>query len=164
MSQDRLDNVQTNLELLYEQLAGEEEAFILAEEANKTRIQQKIRKTEERIRIFEQEYAKRLSQKITQEHLSESIAEEVVAEIIDEIEILKPLEKRDEIQVLLQQILAELQKPDTPASAKLKVALPIFPTLVNYELEVDTESIIQRLFPTFVKACDGFKSSVLKKN
>ena len=62
ISQDRLADIQSNLNRLYEQLAGEEEAFLLEEEANKTRIQQKMQKTWQRIRTFEQEYVQRFSQ------------------------------------------------------------------------------------------------------
>ncbi|NJN04951.1 MAG: oxysterol-binding protein [Leptolyngbyaceae cyanobacterium RM1_1_2] len=50
MTLDRLATVQDNLDRLYEQLAGEERASDLAEEAEKTRIQQKIRLTWQRIR------------------------------------------------------------------------------------------------------------------
>ena len=144
-------------------MAGEEEAFLLEEEANKTRIQQKIRKTWKRIRVFEQEYAQRLSQQIKRENLPESIAEEITADLVEEIEILEPLEKQNEVRLLLQQILIELRKPEIPASAKLKVALPIIPNVMSYELEGDTESVLRRLFPTFVKAYSGLKSIAKKK-
>ena len=164
MSQDRLADIQTSLDKLYEQLAGEEDAFLLEEEANKTRIQQKIRKTWKRIRVFEQEYAQRLSQQIKRENLPESIAEEITADLVEEIEILEPLEKQNEVRLLLQQILIELRKPEIPASAKLKVALPIIPNVMSYELEGDTESVLRRLFPTFTKAYSGLKSITQKKN
>ncbi len=49
----------------------------------------------------------------------------------------------------------ELRKPDSPASAKLKVAIPIIPNVVSYELEGDTESVVRRLFPTFVKVYEA---------
>jgi hypothetical protein len=158
MAFDRLADIQANLTNLYEQLAGKENAFILAEEAEKTRIQQQIRKTWQDIHRFEHEYALTLSQQIKRQALPEPLAETVTAELVDEIEILAPLESRDEIKELLRQILQELQKPGTPASAKLKVAIPLIPTVVSYELEGDTESILRRLFPTFVKVSEGLRS------
>ncbi|NEP19780.1 MAG: hypothetical protein F6J97_23325, partial [Leptolyngbya sp. SIO4C1] len=123
----------------------------------KARIQLKIRDTWDDIRRYEQEYAQRLSQQVRRQNLPEPDAQIVTAELIDEIEILAPLEKRDKVQTLLQQILAELQKPDTPASAKLKVALPIIPSIVSIELEGDTESVVRHLFPTFLKAYEALR-------
>ena len=90
--------------------------------------------------------------------LAEPIAETITAELVDELEIATPLERRDEIKELLQQILGELQKPETPASAKLKVAIPLIPNVVSYELEGDTESVLRQLFPTFVKAYEALRS------
>ncbi|MGD1853916.1 MAG: hypothetical protein ACFB2W_06640 [Leptolyngbyaceae cyanobacterium] len=163
ISQDRLADIQSNLNRLYEQLAGEEEAFLLEEEANKTRIQQKMQKTWQRIRTFEQEYVQRFSQKIKRDELSEPLAKEIAANLVDEIEVLEAIEKRDEVGTLLRQILTELNKPQIPASAKLKVAIPIIPNIISYDLEGDTESIMRRLFPTFVKAYVGLKSLAPKK-
>lgn len=157
-SLDRLADVQANLTTLYEQLAGKEQALLLAEEAEKTRIQQQIRLTWKRIRDYEREYALTLSQQMKRQTLAEPIAETITAELVDELEIAAPLERRDEIKELLQQILGELQKPETPASAKLKVAIPLIPNAVSYELEGDTASVLRQLFPTFVKAYEALRS------
>jgi hypothetical protein len=157
MALDRFADIQASLTDLYEQLAGEERAWRLAEEAEKTRLQQKIRLTWQRIRECDREYVLTLSQQVKQQDLPEAVAQIVTAEIVDAVEILEPLEKRDEVKVLLQQILTELQKPGTPASAKLKVAIPIIPNVVSYEIEGDTESVVRRLFPTFVKVYEELK-------
>jgi hypothetical protein len=152
---DRLSTIQDLLANLYEQLAGQEEAKILAEDAEKSRIQQKIRKTWKEIRGYEKEYALTLSQKVKQQdNLPEPIAEIVTGEILDAVEILAPLAKRDEVKTLLDEILVELRK-DVPASAKLKIAIPIIPNVVTYELEGDTETVVRRLFPTFVKVYEA---------
>ncbi|PSN12588.1 hypothetical protein C7293_19520 [filamentous cyanobacterium CCT1] len=157
MAFDRLADVQANLTTLYEQLAGKEQAFLLAEEAEKVRIQQQIRLTWQRIHKFEHEYATTLGQQVKRQALQESQAEIIIAELVDEIEILTPLQKNDDVKVLLQQILQELQKPELPASAKLKVAIPIIPQVVSYEIEGDTEGVLRQLFPTFVKVYDNLK-------
>lgn len=158
MPLDRLADVQDNLTTLYEQLAGKEQAFLLAEEAEKVRIQQQIRLTWERIQEYEQEYAITLSQQVKRQALPESEAEVVTAELVDEIEILAPLQKNDDVKALLQQILQELQKPELPASAKLKVVIPIIPQVVSYEIEGDTEGVLRRLFPTFTKVYSNLRS------
>ncbi len=158
---DRLADIQTNLTTLYEQLAGKEQAFLLAEEAEKTRIQHQIRLAWKRIREYEREYTVRLSQQIKRQVLPEAIAEAVAADLVDELEISASLERRDQIKELLLQILEEVRRPDTPASAKLKVAIPLIPNVVSYELEGDAESVVRRLFPTFVKAYEGLSSIAL---
>jgi hypothetical protein len=56
MAVDRLADIQAALTDLYEQLAGEERAWRLAEEAEKSRLQQKIRLTWQRIRESDREY------------------------------------------------------------------------------------------------------------
>lgn len=53
----------------------------------------------------------------------------------------------------LQQILAKLNEPAQPASAKLKAGLSALPPFVSlgYEVELDTETTFRRYFPTFGK-------------
>jgi len=152
---DRLSDIQSILADLYEQLAGQEKAKVRAEDAQKVRIQQQIRDRWTEIRSYESEYVLTLSQQVQRQDLSEPIAEVVHGEILDAVEILAPLEKRDEVKTLLHKILAELRKPDVPASAKLKIAIPIIPNVVTYELEGDTETVVRRLFPTFVKVYEA---------
>ena len=152
---DRLSTIQDLLTDLYEQLAGQEKAKVRVEDAQKVRIQQQIRDSWAEIRKYESEYVLTLSQQVKRQDLPESIAEVVTGEIVDVVEILAPLEKRDEVKQRLDEILMELRKPDSPASAKLKVAIPIIPNVVSYELEGDTESVVRRLFPTFVKVYEA---------
>lgn len=152
---DRLSTIQDLLADLYEQLAGQERAKVRAEDAQKVRIQQQIRDSWTEIRSYESEYVLTLSQQVQRQDLPEPIAEVVKGEIIDAVEILAPLEKRDEVKTLLNEILVELRKPDVPASAKLKIAIPIIPNVVSYELEGDTETVVRRLFPTFVKVYEA---------
>jgi len=158
MAGDRLADIQGFLTDLYEQLAGQEKAKIRAEDAQKGRIQQQIRDTWTEIRGYESEYVLTLSQQVKRAALPEPIAETVMGELVDELEVLAPIEQRDETKQLLLEILAELKKPGLPASAKLKVAIPIIPNVVSYELEGDTESVVRRLFPTFVKVYEAMTS------
>jgi F0F1-type ATP synthase gamma subunit len=158
MSIDRLADIQERLARLYKLLKGLERAKDEAEAAEKPRVQLKIDAQWDEITPLEREYAQRLAQQVKRQDVPEPIAEVVVAELVDEIELIQTTVKDDSTQKLLMQILTELQKPGTPASAKLKVAIPIIPNVVSYEFEGDTETVVRRLFPTFVKAYEGIKS------
>lgn len=155
MMSDRLANVESNLRGWYDQLAGQEKALRLAEEAERVRLQQRVDETWTKIRKVEGEYARLLSQVVRRQDLPEAEAEVVVAELVEEVELLQSGGQPDNVTALLQEILAERQKPSAPASAKLKVAIPIIPKLVSYELEGDTASIVKQLFPTFVKVYEA---------
>jgi len=158
MSIDRLSDVHERLTRLYKLLKGIELAKDDAESAEKPRIQLKIDSQWKEIRSVEKEYAQQLAQHLKRQELPESIAQEVVGELVDELEMMEPIAKTDEMRSMLQQILAELQKPGVPAAAKLKVAIPLVPGFVAIELEGDAESVVRRLFPTFVKAYEGVKA------
>jgi len=162
MSIDRLSDVQERLTRLYNLLKGLELAKDEAEASEKPRLQLKIDSQWKEIRVVEKEYAQGIAQRIKRQDLPESIAQEVVGELVDEIEMMQPIAKTDEMRSMLQQILDELRKPGTPAAAKLKVVIPIIPNIVSYEIEGDTETVVRRLFPTFLKAYDGMRSIVGK--
>ena len=92
------------------------------------------------------------------QELPEPIALMIVGELVDELKMMELIAKTDEMRSMLRQILVELQKPGTPAAAKLKVAIPLIPNVLSYEMEGDKESVVRRLFPVFVKAYEGMKT------
>jgi hypothetical protein len=156
---DRIPQIEKNLKLLYAQLGAAEEGSIKAQSTvAKIKYEQEIADDLlPEIRKYEQQYAIALSQQVKRsEALPEAVAETIVVELVDELEMMEP--KTDEMRSMLQQILAELQKPGVPAAAKLKVAIPLVPGFVAIELEGDTESVVRRLFPTFVRAYKGVKA------
>lgn len=154
---DRISDLQERLDRLYKLLKGLELGKDEAETAEKARIQLKIDGQWKEIRTVEREYSIALSQQVKRSpELPAAIAEPIVVKLVDELELIQP--KTDEMRSMLQQILAELQKPGVPAAAKLKVAIPLVPGFVAIELEGDTESVVRRLFPTFVKAYDKMKT------
>lgn len=109
------------------------------------------------IRKYEQQYAIALSQQVKRsEVLPEAVAEPIVGELIDEIELMQPIAKTDEMRSMLQEILVELRQPGVPAAAKLKIVIPVFP-FASIELEGDAESVVRRLFPTFVRVYEGVR-------
>ena len=158
MAIDRIGDLQDRLEQLYFLLKGLESAKDKASDDEKPRISLKITDQWQEIQAVEREYAQRLAQQIKREDLPELMAETILAEFVDEIEMIQSNVKNDEVRLILQQILHELQKPGVPAAAKLKVAIPIIPNVVSYEIEGDTENVIRLLFPTFVEAYKKIKT------
>jgi hypothetical protein len=162
---DRISDLQERLDRLYKLLKGQELAKDEPETAEKARIQLKIDGQWKEIRTVEQQYTITLSQQIKQsKDLPEPIAETIVGELVDELELMEPIAKTDEMRSMLQQILVKLNERGVPASAKLKVAIPLVPGIVAIELEGDAESVVRRLFPTFVKAYEGVKTSLKREN
>ena len=47
---------------------------------------------------------------------------------------------------LLQEIRARLDGLDSLASAKLKVTIPLIPAIASYELEMDTEGMMYKIW------------------
>ena len=161
MSIDRISSLQERLERLYFILEGLEAAKDKSSDDEKPRITLKIKDQWRDIRAVEQEYAQQLTQQVKRQNLPEAIAQTVVGELVDELEMMQPIAKTDEMRSMLKEILTELQKPGTPAAAKLKVAIPIIPNILTYEIEGDTESVVRRLFPTFVKVYEGIRAKKL---
>jgi hypothetical protein len=152
-------DLQERLDRLYKLLKGQELAKDEAETAEKARIQLKIDGQWKEIRTVEQQYAIALSQQIKRsDDLPEPFAETIVGELVDELELIQP--KTDEMRSMLQEILVKLNEPGVPAAAKLKVAIPLVPGFVAIELEGDAESVVRRMFPTFVKAYKHLKKKM----
>ena len=154
MPSERLIDLNKSLVDLYEQLSGLEKAFDRARDEDKVPLNHRIRDKEDEIRIRTDKFLRQLSQEIDSLMLlvSEQEAEQVLGEIINEAEIVK-LEggSSDKLQQKLEELLTQMKKPAIPASGKLKAAIPILPGFIAYELEVDTEGLIRRIFPTFCR-------------
>ena len=153
---DRTSQLQTQLKMLYDQLDGLEMAKVTSRDEDKVMLQQRIDLKWKEIREKDGDYVRSLAQQVKKQDLPEPIAIEIVGELVDELVLIQP--KTDEMRSMLQQILTELQKPGVPAAAKLKVAIPLVPGFVAIELEGDTESVVRRLFPTFVRAYEGIRA------
>jgi hypothetical protein len=154
MPSDRLIDLNKSLVDLYEQLSGLEKAFDRARDEDKVPLKQRIRDKEYEIQIRTDKFLRQLSQEIDSLMLlvSEQEAEQVLGEIINEAEVIK-LEGgcSDKLQQKLEELLTQMKKPAISASGKLKAAIPILPGFIAYELEVDTEGLIRRIFPTFCR-------------
>jgi Caspase domain len=150
MVSDQLIQLQMNLTDLYEQLGGKQKALILAPEEEKVRIRQQIREVKVEIHKFEREYWTCLRSEASGLNMTESEAAAAMETIIQETEMLEATSLySDDVKLLLQEILAKLKEPGTSAAGKLKAAIPLLPGFIAYEMELDTEGLLRRLFPTF---------------
>jgi hypothetical protein len=162
MTNDRLPHLQKLIQGYYEQLAGLEESLLCAEDTQHVRIKQLIRRKKGEIAEQESQYWNLLKSQTAQLDITDADAEEVNADIIQNVEILESetaVHDNAELIKLLNEIKAELTKPEIPASGKLKTAIPLLPGLLSYEMELDTEGLLQRLSPTFSKLAGKLKKT-----
>jgi hypothetical protein len=160
MTIDRLSHLQAEIEDYYKQLACQESAQRKIEDSQKERIGQQISDTKKDIAKIQGEYWLLLKSQTARLDISDADADIVTAEIIQEVEILEHqpiVQSNAELVKLLTEIKAELTNPETPGSGKLKAAIPLLPGFLSYELELDTEGLLRRIFPTFSRLAAKLK-------
>jgi len=160
MVSDRLIHLQTEVQDYYEQLAGKETAKRLAPQEDKARIQQQIRELKAELGTVERDYWLRWRSEAAGLAINEVEADVLTAEILQEVESLELVpaaQSNAAMMGLLHDIKTELTKPDIPGSGKLKAAIPLLPGFLSYEMELDTEGLLRRAFPTFCKLADKLK-------
>lgn len=159
----RLADLEKNLRLWYETLGSMEQDFARTYDSRaKIAIQQQIRdEIQPQIRKYETEYWQLLVQESDSFIIEDSDADNAIVEIIQTVDKFKQHIDNsypdDAIQLLIE-IRDKLNQPGKPAAAKLKAALPLLPLFVSYEVEVDTESLLRKVFPTFSRI---FKKKVV---
>jgi DNA repair exonuclease SbcCD ATPase subunit len=167
MSAAELKNIEKNIARLKAQLANKRDTLVTIAPEEKERINQQIEDLREQIRGFEQDYWSLIAQEASDLPIPDTEAEPIVGELITEVQGITanpPQNISQEILGLLQQILAKLNQPNTPASAKLKAAISTFPPFVSltYEAELDTENTLRTYFPTFNRYLTGVKERLKK--
>jgi hypothetical protein len=165
MSAKDLERLEKNIERLREQIAGAQDAFVLAERLDKPRIKQVIGTLREELRDFEQEKWDLIAQITSTSDIANDEAEAVVAELVAEGEAIATNPPDDALVLeLLQKILGKLNEPDKNAAAKLKGAISLLPPFVSviYEAELDTESTVRKYLPTFSKWTDKVRDRLKK--
>ena len=154
----RLEDLKDILELLYEKLGVfEKELIIAANTSTKFELKQRIRREIlPDIRRYEMEYWDLYpSETIT---ISE---EEATTQIIQVEHALESLENITHTEYppglisLLQEIKAKLEDLGKPASAKLKLTLPLIPAIASYELEMETEGAMFKAWESIKKLLRG---------
>ena len=154
MSAKDLERLEKNIEKLREQIAGAQEAFVLAERLDKTRIKQVITALREEMRDFEQQKWVLIAEMARDSIIADDEADVIVAEIVTTegaIAANPPDDASAEVLALLQKILTKINEQDKTAAAKLKGAFSLFPPFMSltYEAELDTENTFKKYFPTF---------------
>jgi hypothetical protein len=160
MISDRLFHLQTEVQAYYKQLAGKEKAKRLAEPAEKERIQQQIDELKKELGSVERDYWMRWRTEIAGLTIPEADAEAVATGMLQDVEILEvepAVQSNADLMKVLQEIKAELSQPGIPAAGKLKAAIPLLPGVISYEMELDTEGLLRRAFPTVCKLVDKLK-------
>ncbi len=152
----RLADLEETLDILYKKLGYLQKKKTYVSIPEQFNLEQIIeREIIPEIRKYEIEYGQILSEVIQEAFLvSDEEAKTVLVQIekaVEHIENIEPDNYAEELISLLQEIRKTLNDPGKTAAAKLKVALPIIPLIASYELEMDTEAFM-------VKVWRGIKS------
>ncbi len=116
------------------------------------------------IREYEAEYWQLLAQEAKSYQLEEEAASnaivEVHAQVVEVIDSQSHVNYPDDLRQLLLEIRDKLNEPGQLAAAKAKLALPLIPGIVSYEVELDTENALRRVFQPIKRL---FKGALAKK-
>jgi hypothetical protein len=146
----KLAEIEKQLELLYETLNSAKKRLAMTDEIYaKTAIKQRIREeTLPEIRQCEAEYWDILAQEAGFCTVEEVDARNAIVEVVGEVEQIEnqpATNYPDELMRLLREIRDKLNEPGTPAAAKAKLALPLIPGILAYEVELDTENTLRKV-------------------
>ncbi|MEG4318840.1 MULTISPECIES: hypothetical protein [unclassified Microcoleus] len=164
----RLADLEKALELRYETLGKVKKRLAMTDEFfAKNAIELRIREEVlPELRQCKAEYWELLAEEVRtcEVEVAEVDASYALVEVVPKIERIvnqSSTKYPDELMQKLQEILYKLNEPKTPVAAKLKAALPLVPFIMNYELELDTEILLRRVFERmrqlFKKAIDEKK-------
>jgi len=165
MSAQHLEQLEDDIKLLRDQLAGKRRTLVTIAPEEQVRIEQQIAELRKKIRNFEQEKWELIAQITSNSDIPNDEAEAVVAELVAEGEAIAANPPDDALVLeLLQKILGKLNEPDKNAAAKLKGAISLLPPFVSltYEAELDTESTVQKYLPTFSRLGKNLASRLKK--
>ncbi len=156
----RLASLESLLELEYQKLdVFRQELTITSNAATKFELKQRIAKEIiPSIQNHEHEYAQLISDEIQPTEIPESEANDLLQSVKDavgQMNVAKNDGLSEKILSAIQEIKRKLDEPGKMASAKLKVVIPIIPTLISYELETDTESVLLRVWQKVKKLFKG---------
>ena len=152
MSAQHLEQLEDDIKLLRDQLAGKRRTLVTIAPEEHVRIEQQIAELRKKIRDFEQEKWELIAQITSSSDIANDEAEVVVAELIAEGAAIATNPPNNALVLeLLQKILGKLNEPDKNAADKLKGAISLFPPFVSVicEAELDTENTVRKYFPTF---------------
>ncbi|MEM8637828.1 MAG: hypothetical protein AAGG51_03285 [Cyanobacteria bacterium P01_G01_bin.54] len=154
MQQDRFRQIESNLELLYEQKADLEREVLLSTGIQKTQARQRIRvEINPQIAEYEFEYWEEVSAHPEYLDLSEQDAEIIAREVTGSIEAMKKSDFPEEVWEILEQIRDQIAKSEESASLKIKGIVSTIPPFIGvaHEAEIDIRKFLENNFPTFLK-------------
>lgn len=150
----RLQDLQEILDLLYSQLGEyQKELIVNANPDIQFQLKQRIKKKIlPQMRQYEREYWEIYPTeniKISNEEAESQLTQ--IEQALDLIESIEPNKFPQELISLLKDIRTKLEESDKAASAKLKLALPLIPAIASYELEMDTEEFMYKVWQSIKK-------------
>lgn len=150
-SSPRLAYLEKILELRYETLGeAETDLAMTTNTFEKTAIRQRIREQVlPELRKYEVEYWDLLAQEARACAVEEVDARNAIVEVVRTVELIEQTASANypnEFMRLLLEIRDKLNEPGQPAAAKAKLALPLVPGILSYEVELDTENSLRRAF------------------
>ncbi len=104
-----------------------------------------------------------LAQEVRSCNITETEASSAIVEVVQEVELIESqssVNYPDDLRQLLLEIRDKLNQPEQLAAAKAKLALPLIPGIVSYEVELDTENALRRVFQPIKRL---FKEALAKK-
>lgn len=151
LPRQRLAELEKILDLRYETLSKAEKRLAITDEIfAKNAIEQRIREEVlPELRKYETEYWRLLAQEAHSCAVEEIDARNAIVEVVQEVELIEnklSANYSDQFMRLLLEIRDKLNEPGQPAAAKAKLALPLVPGILSYEVELDTESSLRRAF------------------
>lgn len=160
----RLQELEELLDIEYEKYHEFEKEISLSDGASRITLKQRFKRdVMPRLHTLEQEYAEMLVAGVPTAQIPEAEANALVSELAEATDTIlqtAPANAPQEMVRLLGEIKSELSEPKEAASAKLKVSLPLIPTICSYEMEIETAGLMKRIWR---KGRDFFKGLVTNR-
>lgn len=147
----RLADLEEILDSLYETLGEAQKRRAYANDIfEKDAINQRLRKeTLPEISKNEIKYWELLAQEASIGEVAEVDASQAIVEVVPKLEQIvnnSTTNYPNELMQKLQEILDTLTEQERPVANKLIATLPIIPYIMSYQLEIDTEISLKRVF------------------
>lgn len=157
----RFNELEELLDIEYEKYHEFEKEISLSDGASRITLKQRFKRdVTPRLRALEQEYAEMLVAGVPTAQIPEADAVAIVSELLEATGMIlqtAPANAPQEMLRLLGEIKNKLSEPEETASAKLKVSLPLIPTICSYEMEIETAGLMKKVWR---KGRDFFKGLV----